>query len=202
MARQERQRKWGPWEDRLRLPLRFDSARLLTDLETLESGDWTAHFVSDNYDGDWAALPLRAPAGETHPILMISASMADGRFVDTPLLAAVPYFAELLGRFHCPLGSVRLMRLGPGSFIREHRDHDLAAERGHARLHVPIRTSAGVDFRLAGRRVAMNPGETWYLRLTEPHSVRNDGTVDRVHLVIDAVVNDWLAALLDKGRQT
>lgn len=191
----------GPWPDRLRLPLAFDPLRLAADLDALEDREWTRHFVRDNYEGDWSVLPLRAPAGETHPIRMISAPADGTPFVDTPLLAATPYLAEILAGFSCPLGSARLMRLAPGSTIREHRDLDLSAEDGHARLHIPIRTSAEVDFRVARRRVAMTPGSCWYLRLSEPHSVRNGGTAARVHLVVDAQVNAWLAGLLDAGAE-
>jgi hypothetical protein len=42
----------------------------------------------------------------------------------------------------------------------------------------------------------MAPGSAWYLRLSDPHSVSNNGAADRVHLVIDALANDWLAAAL------
>ena len=31
-----------------------------------------------------------------------------------------------------------------------------------------------------------------YLNLSRPHAVRNRGTTDRIHLVIDGVVNPWL----------
>ena len=103
---------------------------------------------------------------------------------------------ELLAAFECPLGAVRLMRLGPGSIIKEHRDDDLAFERGTVRLHVPITTNPHVEFLLNGSRVVMAPGSTWYLRLSDPHSVSNNGAADRVHLVIDALANDWLAAAL------
>jgi hypothetical protein len=43
----------------------------------------------------------------------------------------------------------------------------------------------------------MEAGSCWYLRLSEPHSAHNRGTRPRVHLVFDAVMNGWLAALLD-----
>jgi hypothetical protein len=199
MASQAEQRTWGPWPDRVRLPLSFDPARLAADLAPLEGRAWTRHFVRDNYEGEWTVLPLRAPAGETHPIRMISASPSVNGYVDTPLLADCPAFASVLAGFPCPLNAARLMRLAPGSVIREHCDPDLSAEDGLARLHIPIRTNDAVDFRVAGRRVDMAPGTLWYLRLSELHSVHNRGTTDRVHLVLDAVVDDWLAALLDAG---
>ena len=36
-----------------------------------------------------------------------------------------------------------------------------------------------------------------YLRLSDPHSVANNGAADRVHLVIDAEMNDWLRMQLN-----
>jgi hypothetical protein len=182
--------------DRLSLPRRFDPDRLAADLRAAESFGWTDHFVPQNYDGQWSAIPLRAPAGATHPIMMIYSDPAATHFVDTPLLERTPYFREVLRSFRCTLLAARLMRLGPGSTIKEHRDNDLAFEFGVARLHVPIVTNAAVGFWLNGRRVVMERGELWYLRLSDPHRVTNRGASDRVHLVIDAVADQWLEALL------
>ena len=61
----------------------------------------------------------------------------------------------------------------------------------------PIVTNDDVDFRLNGTRVVLRAGECWYLRLSAPHSVVNDGPSDRVHLVVDTRVNDWLTRLLE-----
>src|SRR5271170_4435793 len=59
--------------DRLRLPLSFDPDRLARDMRAVESSGWIAHFVPQNYEGDWSVIPLRGRAGATHPIIMISA---------------------------------------------------------------------------------------------------------------------------------
>jgi len=91
---------------------------------------------------------------------------------------------------------VRLMRLTPGSVIKPHYDHNLAAEWGAARVHVPITTNPDVEYLLNGTPLAMTPGETWYLRLADEHAVANRGTTDRVHLVIDCIVDDWFAEML------
>lgn len=181
--------------DRLRLPLRFDPARMAADIERLANVDWTRHFVRQNYDGDWSAIALRSPRDAKHPIMMISARPGCDDYVDTRVLAGAPYLREVLAAFACPLRSVRLMRLGPGSVIKEHTDLDLSYEDGAVRLHVPIMTNEGVAFRLNGREVAMAPGETWYLRLTDPHAVENRGITARIHLVLDAVVDAWVEAI-------
>jgi hypothetical protein len=185
--------------DRILLPLRFDAARLRADLDGLAGKTWTAHFVRQNYSGEWSALPLRSKRGATRPSNMIYADPMCVDFVDTPILEACPYFQEVLAAFPCPIRSARLMRLTPGSEIKEHSDMDLGAEFGKARLHIPIATSDDVDFFLNGTAVAMSPGDCWYLRLSDPHRVLNRGASDRVHLVFDTVVNEWLRGELQAG---
>lgn len=181
--------------DRLRLPLAFDPLRLAQDVAALAGIGWTEHFVKQNYDGDWSVIALRAQAGATHPIQMIYSNPAATEFVDTPHLARTPYLRFVLAAFDCPLQAVRLMRLAPGSVIKTHRDDDLAFEYGAVRIHVPVATNPQVEFLVNGTPVTMAPGEAWYLRLSDPHSVANRGGTDRVHLVIDAAASDRLAAL-------
>jgi hypothetical protein len=178
--------------DRARLALTFDPLRLQADLAAIEATTWTDHFVRQNYEGQWDVLPLRHQAGATHPIMQAYTPPDTTDFVDAAILEATPYVREVMAAFRCPLKAVRLMRLTPGSRIKEHNDHDLAADWGHARLHIPITTNPGVTFLLNRTAVTMRPGETWYLRLSDPHAVTNDGETDRVHLVIDCVANDWL----------
>ena len=185
--------------DRVRLPFAFDTVRLIADLDRVLQDDWIAHFVRQNYDGVWDVLPLRGKAGATHPVMMIYPDPTATAFEDGPLLGETPYFREVLAAFRCPLRTVRLMRLTPGSVIKEHNDHDLSAELGMARIHVPITTNPQVEFMVNRVPVAMAPGEAWYLRLSDMHSVANRGATDRVHLVIDAVVDDWLLALLHEA---
>jgi hypothetical protein len=177
--------------DCLRLPFNFEPDLLRADLDRLSSTDWTAHFVRQNYEGDWSVIPLRGPAGATHPVMMIYSDPACEDFDDTPFLLDCPYFQHVLSQFRCPLRSVRLMRLARASFIKEHVDHDLSFEDGMVRIHIPVVTNKDVTFLLNGRRLYLQAGEAWYLRLSDPHSVSNYGVTDRVHLVIDAVVDDW-----------
>jgi hypothetical protein len=184
--------------DRLRLPLSFDAGRLAEDLANLGE-NWTPHFVRQNYSGDWGAIPLRAPGGETHPIRMIYPEPTQQRFVDTAALQASTYFREVLASFQSTILSTRLMRLTPGSVIKEHTDLGLQFEEGLARLHIPILTNSDVEFYLNGSRVIMTAGSCWYLRLSDPHRVANRGKTDRVHLVIDLKVNGWLVKLFRSG---
>jgi hypothetical protein len=185
--------------DRLKLPLEFSPRALRTDLETIRRSDWIAHFVRDNYEGDWSVLPLRGPRGEHHPIRMAYSDPGCTDFDDTPFLAGCTAFRQVMDAFPFELHAVRLMSLSPGSRIKEHSDPDLSPEDGAIRLHVPIRTHDAVAFYLNGTRVCMQEGECWYLRLSDPHSVVNAGTEDRVHMVIDAPVTEPVLEFLRSG---
>lgn len=189
--------------DRLRLPFSFDPVRLAAALAALERTDWIEHFVKQNYDGRWSVIPLRAPAGSEHqhPIMQISATPGVTDFIDMPALDEAPYLREVLHSLGFPLNAARLMRLDPGSVIKTHCDPDLAFEDGIVRLHIAICTNARVTFLLNGTPVAMQPGECWYLRLSDPHSVSNEGDTPRVHLVIDAPVTAGLEAVFARARQ-
>jgi len=181
--------------DRLRLPFTFDPVRLAEDLATV-GGTWTPHYVPQNYVGDWGVIPLRAPAGETHPIRMIYSDPTQQTFVDTAALRAAPYYREVLAAFQTTLFAARLMRLAPGSVIKEHTDVGLEFGEGVARVHVPVLTNPDVEFDLNGSRVIMPAGSCWYLRLSDPHRVANRGATDRVHLVVDLKVNGWLTKVV------
>jgi hypothetical protein len=191
--------KLPSFPDRLRLPVAFDTGRLASDLESLASIEWIDHFLQDRYDGNWSVIPLRGPKGAKHPVMMIYADPSAHEFEDTPMLAHCPYFREIIDSLDCEVRAVRLMRLTPGSAIREHKDHDFSFDDGIIRIHIPVVTNADVEFLLNGSRVAMEAGSAWYLRLCDSHSVANKGSTDRVHMLIDAVLNDWLRALLERA---
>ena len=186
---------WGA--DRLRLAMGIDVSAMQSEIAVLTRGDWTRHFVTQHFDGDWLVLPLRAPVGADHPILQIANNPGTKHWTDTPWVDTLPACADWV-RNQCPgrVGAARLMALAPGSHIHEHRDAALSAADGMVRLHLPILTNDGVDFRLNGTRVVMAEGELWYLRLTDPHSVANRGGGTRIHLVVDTVPDAAFNAIL------
>lgn len=178
----------------LRLPFLFDAAALRRDLEGFLSPDFVPHFNTHHYEGEWSALPLRSIGGEAGQIFPDPSRPAE--FADTPLMERCPAVREVLTRFPCPLMAVRFLRLKAGSIIKEHRDYELGFDDGEVRLHIPVMTNPDVEFILNGRRLIMAEGECWYTNVDFPHSVANRGAEDRVHLVIDCVVDAWLRELL------
>ena len=177
----------------LQLPFRFDPARLQHDLALAESGEWSPHYNEGDFDGEWKGVALRSPAGSHRDLHAGHAGQTE--YLDTSLLARCDYFREVLETFRCPLKSARLLSLAPGSFIREHSDPSLGFEDGEIRIHIPIRTSARVEFYVCGERLLLEEGGCYYVNVNLPHRVNNRGTAARVHLVIDATVNDWVRRL-------
>jgi len=182
--------------DRVRLPIAFDPEPLRAALARIDEEAWEPHFNTQQYAGDWSGVALRVGVGS--PLALYPDPSRDD-FADTELLAAGPELRAALARFECPLRTVRLLRLGPGATITDHRDHALSFAHGEARLHVPILSGPAVTFRLDGAEVPMRPGECWYLDLTRTHRVHNAGDEPRVHLVVDCEVNAWLTAELLEG---
>ncbi len=175
-------------------PFHFDPARLKAELEIIQAEEWTPHFNTSIYEGEWSGVALRSITG--HALQLYPDPTATGSFSDTELLRRCPYYQEVLATFQCPLTSVRLLKLKARSSIREHRDYKLGFEDGEMRLHVPVVTNPSVAFFVNGQRVLMQEGETWYVDVNLPHRVDNESYTDRIHLVIDCVVNEWLASFL------
>jgi aspartyl/asparaginyl beta-hydroxylase (cupin superfamily) len=153
---------------------------------------WMPHFQTARYDGDWLVLPLRSPGGRQDVALPHALSGEPVEYAGTPLLAQSPAIGRFLAAFECPVMSARLLNLRAGAEIKPHRDVELAFEHGSARLHVPLVTNPGVEFVIDGEPLAMEAGSCWYINANLTHRVANRGDTDRIHLVVDCTVDDWL----------
>jgi mannose-6-phosphate isomerase-like protein (cupin superfamily) len=166
----------------------------------LGSNKWIDHFNKNDYEGDWTVLTLRSPGGSAGNIFADLNGTAT--YKDTPQMALNPTIKQLCDSLQCDLMSVRLLNLKAGAVIKQHRDIELAFEKGEARLHFPIVTNNDVEFYVNDMRVTMLPGQCWYINANMPHRVSNYGTTDRIHLVIDCIVNDWLKNIFAKAERT
>lgn len=177
-----------------KLPFSFDSQHLKADLAHIQPCDWVPHFNTGYYKGEWSGVALRSVGGIATQLY--PDPTAQGKYADTLTLAQCPNLQAALQRFECELLSVRLLKLSAGSVIREHKDYNLGYEDGEIRIHVPLVTNPEVRFFLDGERLLLNEGECWYINFNLPHCVENTGATDRIHLVIDCVVNDWMRSQL------
>ena len=182
--------------DRIQLPLQFDAPEMLEDLKIFKD----TNFVYSD------VVPLRAPAhlvDSTLPFPPPAENYADGTWtdwMDTPILEKCPSLIKVIDTFkkHTTVNLVRLLRLAPNSVVEEHVDPTLGIhiEESMVRLTIPIQINDQVEFYLNNEIVPMKPGECWYLRLTDPHKVINNGPTERVNLTIDVIPNDWVQSMI------
>jgi len=174
----------------IKLPFGFDIIKMQKDVQALPGEYWQKHYNTKDYCGEWLALPLRSALGSSNNIIAHSADDAD--FADTELMDMCPYIKALTESFDCPKLSVRLLNLKAGAIVYPHRDKDLYFEEGEARFHIPVITNNDIKFYLDTEQIFLEEGSCWYLNLALTHSLQNNSTTDRIHLVIDCVVNDWV----------
>lgn len=177
----------------------FDKEKLQQEVSSLNHA-WIAHLNTAHYTGEWSALPLRSPGGSGTNIVPDAASTGD--FEDTPLMRLCPYIKEATQRLPGVKKAIRLMKLRPGAQIREHRDIGLCYEQGEARIHIPVTTNPSVTFFIDGENVVLKEGECWYFNFDLPHRLGNMGTTDRVHLVIDCIVDGAMKEMIEKEQHT
>ncbi len=178
--------------DRSKLSLNFDVERL--QQETLAAIHGFPPYIY------YTVIPLTMARGRTKAV--VDYTDPDWTtWVESPILKESPYFLEVLDSLECRKTNVRLMRLEAGGIVKEHSDPQLNLDFGNqVRLHVPIFINDSVDFILNGTKVPLQPGDLWYMRLSDPHSVHNNGPTERIQLSIDVVVNDWVEKMICEGE--
>jgi quercetin dioxygenase-like cupin family protein len=176
------------------LHLAYDVVAMQNELSSFDA-EWQLHFNQHYYEGSWTVLPLRSPRGDDKNI--IPDLLADSAYVDTRNMNAFSSVSKLILELKCEVMSVRFLNLEAGAIIKQHKDNELAFEKGEARLHFPVLTNPDVEFYIEDKRIAMEEGSCWYINANLPHRVSNNGKTDRIHLVIDCKVNDWLSQLIN-----
>lgn len=180
--------------DFVQLPYHFSEEMLLDNLNICLAHDWKAHFNKTDYQGNWEIIALRSKTGKENDIEAFS----ENYYLNTPLLEKCNYFKEIVEKFDCEKEAVRLMNLKAGSEIKTHIDNAGGYTDGFCRIHIPIQTNDKVNFIINNKLVPMRVGECWYGNFSQPHSVKNDGSSDRIHLVIDCIRNSWTDHLFEK----
>lgn len=206
---------WRPLEDvaLARLNLAYDPAPLLAELEGL---DWQPHYAVYNKRQSWSALALRGFGG-TPDFIIKPAEMSKKWKADnpdalgwacepTPLWDKLPGLAALADSLPGRKERVRLMRLAPGdgelSRHADITDPDAGCADGRLmRIHLPLLTNPGVRFRGwqpdgSSCELHMAAGSAWWLDTRKPHTARNDGPTERIHLVADVEASPELRALV------
>lgn len=185
--------------DRIKLPFNFDAERMYKEYLALQPNRFEYYNV----------IQLRGPAhlvDTSLPLPPPADDYADGSWTDwlnIPELEHSPYLKSIMESFMdlTKVTLVRLLRLAPHSEVKEHTDPTLGleVEKSVIRLTIPIIKNDGVTFYLNGIPVNMEPGECWYLKLTDAHRVVNSGDTERVNLTIDMIPNENIRQLIEKS---
>lgn len=173
----------------IKLPFTFNKQRLVEDYEICQKNNFIAHFNDRDFDGAWTSIALRSIDGKVDTIFAHNSN--NDTFKDTQLLQDCTYFKYIIDSLQCEKESIRLLKLGPHSHIKPHTDFCLSYEEGTFRVHIPIMTHDKIIFNIDGKQVKMREGECWYGNFSKTHFVENNGTTDRVHLVLDCKRNAW-----------
>jgi len=186
--------------DRILLPFTYDVDQMVAECKALELNQFEYYNV----------IPLRSPAhlvDSSLPFPPPADDFADGTWtdwLDTPELLKSPYILSIVNGFkeNIDVTLVRLLRLSAGAVVKEHTDPTLGLEieKSVIRLTIPIIKHEKVDFYLNNRVVPMQPGECWYLRLTDPHKIENNSPIERINLTIDMRPNEWIKNIIAKSE--
>ena len=179
--------------------------------------EFTNHYSNYNKGKSWSALSLRGyssdPSFITKPSEMNDKWKEENSqqvflMQDTALYDMFPEVRELLKSFDSEIHRIRFMKLSPGGGeLQRHTDQvdsDSGGSIGKlARLHFPIKTNSDVKFTVWNlnaepETVNMNVGECWFLDTRKPHKAINGGNEERIHLVVDVLVNEQIEEMLCK----
>jgi len=174
----------------VQLPVQFDAARLLAEIEALGPDRWIDH--PQKFPGNFA-LPLIAVNGDP------TSDAIAGPMRPTPALAECPYLMQVLHRLGAVWGRTRLMKLSGHAEVTRHTDLSYYW-RERVRVHVPIRTKPNVRFFCGDADVNMAAGECWIFNTWLSHRVVNGDDDERIHLVADSVGSEPFWQLVRNGR--
>ena len=159
----------------------------------------------------WTALSVHGygvnPSDIYKPGFARNDKKIDSKLQWTSLLnkSIIEPIREIIARLPCKFERIRLMKLAAGKSLRKHNDNidpDIENKK-IVRIHIPIRTNSKVVFTIytndedeRGETFNLEVGRFYYLDVTKPHSVSNNSSIDRYHLVVDCYVNEELKAIL------
>lgn len=102
--------------------------------------------------------------------------MTDDRIYDT--------VQKIKSLAHADIARAMIVRLSPNGHIDAHIDQGPYAEATD-RYHLCITTNDKCAMIVADEMVFAKAGELWFFDKHQKHEVYNDGTTDRLHLIVD-----------------
>jgi quercetin dioxygenase-like cupin family protein len=173
----------------IRLPVRFDAARMAAEVAQFPEAGWMPH--PDGTPGNSAIALISRGGGDNDEFR--------GAMRPTPHLRRCEYIQQVIASFGEVFGRSRLMRLAPGAEVVPHVDFH-HHWHNHLRVHIPVVTNPQVAFHCGDRAVNMRAGECWIFDSWRRHRVVNGGGAARVHLVVDTAGSARFWELAGRAR--
>lgn len=160
----------------------FDYHRVLNELGNKPLWNWLNLRKLANH-GDDIILRYQPVQGVMHPMTIMSSLEC----VDYFTQSLFPKTMELVNQtFEQPIGRVVFARLNPGDKISEHTDEGQYSESTD-RFHFVLTTNPEVIMSSGNETHHIDPGEIWWFNNHIDHSVVNNGTTSRIHLIVDTL---------------
>ena len=168
---------------------RLDVQPLVRQLDE-NPGLWDQNTLRQSYPGsahaDTQCIFVRGPLGFTPQLYFNDLGCCD--FLSQRLLTeAMPLVEQtcaLLGSTQ--LGRVLIVKLRPGGFVTPHVDEGKYAEH-FARLHIVLTTNEQCTNVTDGVSEHWRAGSVWWFNHKLRHAAVNEGSTDRIHMIVDVV---------------
>lgn len=164
----------------------------LTD-EEWQSGDYRQQRYEAHRDTRTVSLVFDMDFRHTHPTRLPMLQRFEAA-LRPALMQTADYYDQL------PKSKVLFEQYGIGYFIRanvvklvaggeisEHKDGNFSLTHAH-RVHLPIFTNDDVLFTVGKETVNLREGMLTEINNRRMHNVRNEGSKDRVHVILDYVI--------------
>ena len=120
-----------------------------------------------------------------------SGNYASYKWFRYPLDLKLPFVKKILNELGIENAElIDFYYLDPGTKLHTHRDLTGASLNNRLRFHVPVITNEGVKFTVDGASITMKPGDLWCLDTSYKHSVQNNGSQSRIHIVIECNISE------------
>lgn len=77
-----------------------------------------------------------------------------------------------------------IVKMPAKTSIPTHKDNSPSLVE-HSRVHLPIQTATDVYFKINDEEKNLKEGEMWEINNIDIHSVTNNSSIDRIHIIVD-----------------
>ena len=163
----------------VQLPIAFDPSPLLESIQKIGPEHWSQHRLKN-----LRSIPL---VEWTH-----------GKPSWCSAIDLLPILKHILHAWDAPIGESRVSVLQPGAKVEEHVDIDYYWKH-RFRVHLILQTNTDALFGCDGQVLSLPAGQVWVSNNWAPHWIANNGTSDRIHIVIDTLGSPLLQKWINDG---